>query len=269
MLTAGLVGVNAVCATIFLYCLYRYSRSQPLPYLFISLSIAYFVIVVGIGYTRQGVAAALAMLGLTYLRKQKVFSFISCVAIGCGFHTSAIINVLLLVSLKLKYLGKFTSLIFKLSVLISISYFMYISLNSDSRISYYINNYVSSDHYQSGGGFLRSLFTLLAGGLLVMYRRSWLKKYDDYHLLFPYAWAALALTISSIFYSTASDRIGLYLIPFQLTIMSRLPDLQSSQQKMNICRILVVVMYFIYFYTWINLGNYAKELWIPYTWVFS
>ena len=85
-------GVNAFCALIFLYCLYRVIIQERLPIFFFAISITYFIIVVGIGYTRQGVAIALIMMAISYLRQDQIYRFIIAVLLAAGFHTSALID---------------------------------------------------------------------------------------------------------------------------------------------------------------------------------
>ncbi len=61
---AGVYGVNFICAFIFVFGLISFSYASPQPWLALSVAVPYLVIVVAMGYTRQGVAIGLVMLGI-------------------------------------------------------------------------------------------------------------------------------------------------------------------------------------------------------------
>ncbi|OOY98796.1 hypothetical protein BOW22_07130 [Solemya velum gill symbiont] len=64
----GMGFVNLVCAVIFMTGLISFSSKQPAPWLALTVAVPYLVIVVSMGYTRQGVALGLIFLALTGLR---------------------------------------------------------------------------------------------------------------------------------------------------------------------------------------------------------
>ena len=82
-------GANTICAAIFLYCLVRFAREEKLPFFLLTIAMPYFVIVLGIGYTRQGVAAALIMLAMIYLRRGQPLVYLGVIMLAAGFHVSA------------------------------------------------------------------------------------------------------------------------------------------------------------------------------------
>ena len=63
-------GVNLMAGAIFAIGLVVFCRSLPRPWLALAVAVPYLVIVVAMGYSRQGVALGLAMLGLVALGKK-------------------------------------------------------------------------------------------------------------------------------------------------------------------------------------------------------
>ena len=92
----GIIGVNVICALIFSIGLSVFCRSLPRPLLALSVSIPYLVIVVAMGYTRQGVALGLAMIGLVALARNQNRWFVFWVILGVTMH--AVLYFLLLLA---------------------------------------------------------------------------------------------------------------------------------------------------------------------------
>ena len=78
----------------------------------------------------------------------------------------------------------------------------------------------------------------------------------------------LALVLLFLYFispsSTAVDRIGLYLIPLQLFVMSRLPDVFGVYGARNpIINYLIIMYSLLVLFTWIFFSSNAQN-WIPY-----
>src|SRR5690606_26538366 len=69
-------GVNTIAALIFSIGLIAFCRRLPRPWLAAAVAIPYLVIVVAMGYTRQGIALGLSLLGLLALEKRAVPRFV-------------------------------------------------------------------------------------------------------------------------------------------------------------------------------------------------
>jgi apolipoprotein N-acyltransferase len=62
--------------------------------------------------------------------------------------------------------------------------------------------------------------------------------------------------------STADDRVALYLIPLQLFVLSRLPDVMMRDQALASVFLVVLCSALIQF-VWLNFAVHA-EYWVPY-----
>ena len=79
---AGIYGVNLVCALVFAFGLMVFCQNSPRPWLSLAVAVPYLVIVVAMGYTRQGVAIGLVMLGLVALDKGSMAKFVAWVVVA-------------------------------------------------------------------------------------------------------------------------------------------------------------------------------------------
>jgi hypothetical protein len=89
----GIFGVNLMSGGIFAYGLVEFCRSHSRPWLALMTAVPYLLIVVAMGYTRQGIAIGIIMLGITALMKGRIFIYILAVVLAAGFHRSAIVMV--------------------------------------------------------------------------------------------------------------------------------------------------------------------------------
>jgi len=257
----GIYGVNAACSLIFIGCLYKFALDEPKPILVIAAAIPYLVIVVAIGYTRQGTGVGLFMLGLTYLRRQNALAYLICCVCAIGFHTSAII-LLPLVYFCFSFKNKFTAYIvggvLLAAAIIGLVFFF------QEKVNFYVSIYAESDHYQSSGAFQRSLLNGLAGLVFFIFWKNWKQIFGAEQYFFYLSILALISVPASLYQSTVVDRMGLYLLPFQVLVFSRLPLLQGNQKYIQLTTLTVISAYALVLFVWLHLGSFSKVLWLPY-----
>lgn len=266
-LGTGIYGVNAICALVFLYCLYRAAVKELHPFFFITLAIPYFVIVVGMGYTRQGVAAALLLLSMVYLRERRPVLACTAIILGSGFHYSVFAALVLPIFVSTRHHKGAPVMIMRAALAAGFVYLAMYFFNS--QVDAYTTYYIESDRYESGGAFLRSIVTASAGAAWFLFARNYKLLYDDNALWRPFALVALLCVPLSLVASTPVDRVGLYLIPFQLVAFARLPTVFHGGKSFMVTKMMILSAYLMYFFVWLHLGSYADELWVPYRWIFS
>lgn len=256
----GIYGVNFFCALIFLFGLYRFAANEPRPWLLIAIAIPYLVIVVAIGYTRQGTAVGLLMLALVYIRRRSVFKATMSIILATAFHNSAIIAApLLYFALDKKWYLKYM-----LIALLALFFFGVYQVIVD-RIETLTGIYSDSNNYQSSGAALRAFITAVAGVIFLIYNKKWRYLFDDWKIYFYVALVALAIFPASFIYSTATDRMGLYLLPFQVLVCARLPVLMSNNSNKNLATVGVLAAYTLVLFVWLHLGRFSQQLWLPYS----
>ena len=257
---AGLnvAAVNLVCAIIFTYGLLRFCRDQPNPPLAVLAGIPYLVIVVAMGYTRQGAALGLVMLALFYYLRTAIGRMALCLAAAAAFHKSAII-VIPLIALASSRRRGLTFLL--LGITAGLTYWLFISSSLDRLIE----NYVGSRYSSSGAG-IRIAMNVVPATLFLLFRKRFSDFHDERRLWTIFSigsFVALVLLYTTPS-STAVDRMSLYLIPLQLFVLSRVPVAFSSEQAPSIVGKFAVIAYSAFvLFIWLNYADNAR-FWIPY-----
>lgn len=253
------LSVTIASGLIYSFCLWRFVRAEPIPLLALAIATAYLTIVVAMGYTRQGVAIALVMWATLHIRRRRPVRSALILAVATGFHSSAAIAFGLIyhsVRLKSKLQTRMTGV---LMVAIA-AYGAYSMLQQ--KADDYINLYVNSTRYASGGAVQRLLLCWVAAGIVLNYRRRFAE--SERTLWVTVSFVSLATVILLFVSSTVADRLGLYLLPLQIVAFGRLPLFQRGHAQQTATTTLVLIAYLMVLGTWLMLGNFASALWLPY-----
>lgn len=250
--------VNLVCAGIFTYGLLRFCRDQPNPPLAVLVAVPYLVIVVAMGFTRQGAALGLVMLALTHYFRGSVGRMTLCLAFAVAFHKSAIIVIplLALASSRRRVLT-----LFLLGIIAAVAYWLFVSASLDFLVTSYMGT-----RYSSAGAEVRIAMNVVPAAIYFLASRWVVGTRDEKRLWWIFSIAAFVSLV--LLYSTPSsaavDRMALYLIPLQVVVFSRLPMAFSEEAKPNFAILIGVIAYSMAVeFTWLNYGVYASD-WIPY-----
>lgn len=260
-LGAGMYGVNVVSGIIYLWGFSRLALRESRPLLMLAVSVPYLVIVVMMGYNRQGIAIGILLWAITCLYDKRPLTYTVLCLLAAGFHKTAI------VMLPLVYFGVNLGAgrLVRLAQVIAIMSGLFFTLREQfSVVDVLWANYVESDHYQSQGAVLRSVMSAGAAVLLFYYWKSWKALWPDRALWTTLSLASLAAVPLSFVASTAVDRMSLYLIPVQLVVFTRLPALQKTRGGVDIAIMGTVAAYAAALGIWLHLGQFAGVLWLPY-----
>lgn len=250
--------VNTACAVLFSYGLLVFCRAQPRPWLALTVAVPYLVIVVAMGYTRQGVAIGLAMVALVALERGGVWRFIVWIALAAAFHKSAVI----LVPLALLAGSKHRVWSFVLVAVCGALLFVLLLQESVENLrSGYINA-----AYESSGAAVRVAMNALPGALFLIFRKRFRLSVVQDGFWGWMSWAGIlfvaVLAVSPS--STAVDRVALYWIPLQLYVWSRMPEVLGSANASNRLGVMAVVGYSAsVMLVWLFFGVHASG-WLPY-----
>ena len=250
--------VNTVCATLFAWGLVVFCRAQPRPWLALVVAVPYLVTVVAMGYTRQGTAIGLAMLGLVALSDRKLLRFVVFVGLAATFHKSAVILMPLAV-----LAGTRKKLWTAFWVGLS-SVLFYLLLLQDS-VDALTESYIGTQ-YDSSGAAIRIAMNAVPAALFLWFRRRFVMPVADRIFWTWMSLGALAfiglLVVSPS--STAVDRVALYWIPLQLFVLSRLPDALGKPNGRNGILVRWVVAYgAAVLLVWLMFATHA-QYWLPY-----
>lgn len=250
--------VNLLCGAIFTLGLVVFAKDQPRTNLAITIAIPYLVVVVATGYSRQGVAIGLAMLGLVALGRRSTVAFVLWTLLAATFHKSAV----LLIPLAALAQGRgrwWNALWVGATALLA-----YLTLldGSVDRLRY---SYLTRG-YQSEGATIRALMNAIPAAVFVAFRHRFDLSVPQRRLWFVLAAIAVAsvpmLIVSPS--TTAVDRLGLYLIPLQIFVFSRVPDtFARSAEGASLLSIGMIAYSAAVLFVWLNFASNA-EAWLPY-----
>jgi hypothetical protein len=253
----GIYGVNLLCALVFAYGLILFCKDSPRPWLAMAVAIPYLVIVVAMGYTRQGVAIGLVMLGLVALDKGSLVRFVAWVVIAALFHKTALILIPLAI-----FAGRnnWTTIA---GVLITavLMYFLLLAEYIDHLVAGYI-----TDEYASSGAAIRIAMNAIPAVVFLIFRIRF--NLTNEQRIF-WTWMSLVgiffiglLAISPS--STAVDRVALYWIPLQLFVWSRWPNAMATTPRAQLPWVVGVLLYsFSVQYVWLFYADHSFA-WLPY-----
>jgi len=253
----GIYGVNTVAAMVFATGLVQFCRQLPRPWLAATVAVPYLVIVVAMGYSRQGISLGMILMGLVALKNRAPSRFGAWTFVAAAFHRSAII-MLPLAALTVTRRRIWTA--FWIAILMIAGYLVF--AEKDSQILY--SNYVERG-YQSQGALIRLGMNVVAAAILLFLRKRLRMPPQELAL---WRWMSLlAVALFAAYFvatsaSTALDRIGLYLLPLQLVAFSNLPDAMGRGARARMT-FLTCAYYAAVLFVWLNFAANAYA-WLPY-----
>ena len=254
----GIYATNLVCAVIFVAGLVRVCKNMPLPWLALSVSIPYLVIVVATGYTRQAAAIGFVMWGLIDLTNGKQVKFYIMVMLGVLFHKTALfmLPVGFLYANSLNNLKSF--MLFTLFFVLAFYAFM---AEHIARLTYY---YVEETQgMESSGAVIRVAMNVSSSLVFLYFRKLWADRYNDSRLWMIFSVTSIIMFPLAFVSSTFIDRMALYLLPMQIVILSRVPILITSTYNRTLFILSVLFLYSGALFVWLNFGQFSSH-WLPY-----
>ena len=213
---------------------------------------------VAMGYSRQGVAIGLVMLGLLALQHKSILKFLLWIALAAAFHKSAVI--LLPIAVLADTRRKFVSLIWIGITTVLLFYLLLLESVAGLKA-----NYIDAE-YESSGAAIRVTMNILPALIFLLLRKRFQLLPFERSFWTWMAWGALAFAVLLYFSpsSTAVDRVALYWIPLQLFRWSRVPDAMGRPGSANAFWVCAVVGYSaaVYF-VWLFFATNALA-WLPY-----
>ncbi len=250
--------VNLVCGAIFSWGLIKFARQQSNPWLAVLIAVPYLIIVVAMGYTRQGVAIGFILAGLAGVERSSLIRFAGYVFLAALFHKSAVVVLPLVALAATKRRIVIVPALLGTALLL---YYLFI----DAAVDKLMTNYVEAE-YQSEGAAVRVAMNVPPAILFLLYHKRFnlddqsRKIWRNFALGSLVALALLGLTAAT----TAVDRIALYLIPLQMFVLSRLPNVFASRGGTNGLVIALVIAYSATIQlVWLNYATHASA-WLPY-----
>lgn len=247
--------LNFLLAALFIYSLNKFinfvTDNHWLAFL---ISFPYIIIVVSMGFTRQGVAFSFVLLSLIAINDKKIIKYLILTFTGMLFHKSAalIIPFIFLTYFKLKFINliSFIALTFISTLIIY------------PEISRVAAGYFSENSkYISSGVYYRLFLNILAGFIFLIFYK-FIKFNNNFDKLIIYIFIAnLILIYFSLNYSTFVDRIIIYFTFIQTVVFSRIYLIYPKFKI--IFNLTIILIYCLIFLIWLNYSNHSYA-WLPY-----
>lgn len=251
----SMVGVNLICAIIFVWGLRRFCLAQPDPWMSLLVAVPYLIVVVAMGYTRQATAIGILMAGLAALTGGAgIVRFTIYVAVAALFHKTAVI----MLPFAIFALQRNRLVNFVIGVVATYLLFRFFLADALQR---FVENYLDSE-YSSQGALVRIMMSFVPALLFFAMGRRLGFNERQYRLWWIFSVTSvvtlgLYFTLPS---STAVDRMALYLIPLQLVIIPRALQLFRDRR---VGAMAVLVYAGAVLFVWLNYAAFASA-WVPY-----
>lgn len=255
---AGMWFVNLACGGIFTWGLLRFARRQPNPWLAMAIAVPYLVIVVAMGYSRQGVAIGIVLAAFAVLDRASPLRIVAYIVAAAAFHKSALV-VLPLVALSLGRQNIMVAAV--LGVVAALLYYQFVDASADAFMSTYVEA-----RYSSQGAWVRVGMSLVPAVIFLATAKRFGLSPKEESLWRFMSYAAILCLLLLMFTpsSTAVDRMALYLIPLQIFVLSRLPEIFAGKGGGKAQVMLLVIAYSALIqFVWLNFAVHASS-WIPY-----
>ena len=255
---------NIVSSAVFFLGVHILARRQPDPLGFLVLLFPILIINMPVSAIRHGAAVGLLCIAFVAFIDRRPFRFTLWVVLAAGFHSSALIFMLLLPVAT----GRYTRSRLVLAAILAVpgAFFLGSSDAAEVATSRYIDRGVDA----AGAVFRVGMLGLSAAYFFLFLRKKWLRTWPQDYSLASIGAIGMALAFLLIPVSTViGDRFGYYLIPIQAVIFARIPFL-PFRANVALLAALPYLGLLLVFTVWSQLSWHFKQCYIPYqSWIFG
>jgi EpsG family len=210
--------INVIAALVFFAGLHALARRQPDPLGVLILSYPILILELAMSGIRQAMAVGFVCFAWNAFVAARLSRFVLFVLVAASFHTSAMLFLLLAPFVR----GEFSIRRAAMAGLLALPG-VYFILTS-ATFATYSSRYIGGASEAAGAPFRCGLLALTGIAFLWFLDRAWKKTSTrDYTLVKISCLMMVAVFPLSLVSSVGGDRIGFYLYPMQLIVLSRLP----------------------------------------------
>lgn len=213
---------------------------------------------------RQGAAIGIFCIALVAFMNRRPFWFAVWIILASGFHTSALLFILLLPLAS----GKYSRKRLAIAALLALPGSLALATSDGAEIA--SSRYIETGIESSGAIFRIGMLGLTAIYFFKFAKHKWKRLYPKDFSLAHIGAVAMLLSVAMIPVSSViADRFGYYLIPIQALIFARLPYLQFTTSRKLYISLPYIGLLFI-FTVWSLNSWHFQQCYIPYdTWIFG
>lgn len=256
--------VNVVSSLLFFFGIHVLARRQPDPLGFLVLLLPILIINMPMSAIRQGAAIGLICLAFTAFIDRRPLRLGLWVVIASGFHSSALVFLLLLPLAT----GSYTRRRLALAIILAIPGLVLLANSESAEIA--TSRYMGTGIEAYGATFRLGTLGLSAIYFFYFVREKWKRTYPlDYSLASIGAMGMALVFLLLPFSSVIGDRFGYYLIPIQAMIFARLPFLPFKSARALHCALPYLGLLMVLL-VWTQLSWHFQQCYVPYkSWLFG
>jgi hypothetical protein len=213
---------------------------------------------------RQGAAIGVLCIAFVAFIDRRPLWFAFWVVVAAGFHSSALIFMLLLPVAT----GLYTRNRLLLAAILAVPGAFFLATGEAAEVA--TSRYVGTGIDAAGAAFRVGMLGLSALYFFLFLRKKWLRTWPQDYSLASIGAIGMALAFLLIPVSTViGDRFGDYLIPIQAVIFARIPFL-PFRANAALHAALPYLGLLLVFTVWSQLSWHFKQCYIPYqSWIFG
>lgn len=249
---------NIASSAVFFLGVHVLARRQPDPLGFLVLLFPILIINMPMSGVRQGAAIGLLCIAFASFVDRRPIWFVFWVMVASGFHTSALV-FMLMVPLTT---GRYTRNRLMITALLALPGVYFLATGDAGELA--SERYIGTGLDAAGAVFRLGILGLTSLYFFLFLRKKWMHTFPkDYALAsigaIGMVLAFLLVTISSVI----GDRFGYYLIPIQTMMFARLPYLRFRMNRTLHSAWPYLLLLFV-FTVWSQLSWHFQACYIPY-----
>ena len=255
---------NVVSSGIFFGGVHVLARRQLDPLAFLILLFPILIVNMPMSGIRQGAAIGLTCVAFAAFIDRKPVSFAAWIVIAAGFHSSALI-LLLLTPLAG---GQYSYTRLTGAALLAIPSALLLLAGDSGQMA--VDRYVNTGVDAAGAAFRVGILSLSGLYFFLFLRRYWVDEFPEDYALASVGSIGMVVMMALVLVSTViADRFGYYFIPIQTMIFARIAylPLQSSRALHATLPYLGLILVFT---VWSLLSGHFQGCYLPYnSWLFG
>ena len=255
---------NVISSAVFFAGVHVLARRQQDPLGFLVLLFPILIINMPMSGIRQGAAIGLMCIAFTAFIDRRPLKYAIWVVLAAGFHSSALVFLLLLPVAT----GRYSRGRVMLAAILALPGAYFIASGDAAEIA--TSRYIDTGVDAAGAAFRVGILGLSALYFLMFVRKKWMIAFPEDYSLASIGATGMALAFLLVPISTViGDRLGYYLIPIQTMIFARIPFL-PFRRNAALHSAAPYLGLLLVFTVWSKLSWHFEQCYIPYqTWIFG
>lgn len=254
-----LYGINFFCASALVLGSARLAWRTPSPWIALMSAVPYILIVIGMGYLRQGAAMGFILLSLVNLIERNWARGLIYFGVALLMHISALVVVPVVALVAGR---RNLTLFLPIALFGALAFFF---LLSGKRMDQFETGYIKQN-YESSGALVRLLMNFVPAVLFLTTRRRVSAPVDEKLLWTLVSWISIVFVLAFplITATTALDRTGLFFAPLQIFVFGNFLQIMRTDGRESSIYIFGLILYLIFVeLIWLFFAEHSY-LWVPY-----